>query len=316
MNPLRPVPFHRFATILLIAACAGVSACQPAGEENAVDEPDTANEAMFNLPAVPLPEPPMGRAELLTAVARAASATASAVDDSADQRTLDGRRFELRIRFGCRGPAPDLSEAVFGWTLDRETRTLRLRATPTISGQSELVQQIAGEDFEAVEGFWIPRPWLLDPVCPAAAAVQPAPPAQQAESEGEAEPESESEAEAADRRPEPAAVADEQESEAPPPARPRVGIAQFFRDTDPRTGRRDLRPYQTVKILEPNQLLGSQGFNLVLSGRLRALPGQRVIACVSRGSDRPPECVVSADFDRVRMERPDNQTIIAEWTSG
>lgn len=314
MNPLRPIPFHPFSTILLAAACATVSACQPAGDDDAANEPDAANEAMFNLPAVPLPEPPMDRAALLTAVARAASATASGADDAADQRSLDGKRFELSIRFGCRGPAPDLREAVFGWTFNREDRTLRLRATPTISGESELIKQIAGEDFEAVEGFWVPRPWLLEPVCPAAAAVRPAP--QAAPSEPESEPESEPQAAAADREQSPAPVDDEQESQAPPPARPRVGIAQFFRDTDPRTGRRDMRPYETLKTLEPNQSLGSQGFNLVLSGRLRAIPGKGVIACVPLGSDRPPECVVSADFDRVRMERPDNREVLAEWTSG
>lgn len=295
----------RLSTVLLLGACAGLAGCE-IREANESAPDDNVGESTMNLPSVPLPEPPMDRAALLTAVARAASATAAGVDDVADQRTLDGSRFELRIRFGCRGPAPDLAESTFGWTFDQEKRTLRVRATPTISSDEAIVQRVAGEEFEAAEGFWIPRPWLLEPLCPAAAAVRSAP----TQPEAEADPGTEEGAEV------PAPVEDEQESESPPPAWPKVGIAQFFRDTDPRTGRRGMQPYEIVKTLPPGQPLSSQGFNLVLSGRLRALPGQRVITCLSRGADSPPDCIVSARIDRVRIERPDSKEILAEWGSG
>lgn len=308
MNCLRTVPFRASLSILPLAACAGLAACQPASEENAANA-SVANEVGLNLSSVPRPEPPMDRAALLMAVVRAASATAAGSDDGAADRELDGSPFELRIRFGCRGPSPDLAEAMFGWALDRESGTLRVRATPTISSGDEIVQQIAGEEFEAVEGFWVPRPWLLEAACPPAAAVVPTP----------AQPEAPPAAAGRDRRPPaqaPAAVEDEQETESPPPAWPKVGIAQFFRDTDPRTGRRGITPYETVKTLDPAQPIGSQGFDLVLSGRLRALPGQRVIACVSRGADRPPDCIVSARIDEVRLERPGSKDLLAEWSGG
>ena len=304
MNFLRTIPFHRSLTIVPLAACAALAACQPASEENVADD-SAANEAMLNPLSVPRPQPPMDRAAILTAVARAASASAAGIDDSAEHRSLDGSPFEFRIRFGCRGPSPDLQEAMFGWTLDRESGTLRVRATPTISPVDEIVQRIAGGNFEAAEGFWVPRPWFLEPACPAAAAVGPAP--AQAEA-GTAR----ASAEAADV---PAPAEDEQETESPPPAWPKVGIAQFFRKTDPRTGRHGMKPYETVKTLDPAQPTSSQGFNLVISGRLRALPGQRVIACVSRGADTPPDCIVSARIDRVRLERPDTSEILAEWGS-
>lgn len=298
---------HRapLSTALLLAACVALAACET-GEGNDSEPAENAGESALNLQTVPRPEPPMDRAKLLAAVARAASATAAGVDDSADQRSLAGSRFELRIRFGCRGPAPDLSEAIFGWTFDRENRTLRVRATPTITSDAKIVQQFASEDVEAAEGFWIPRPWLLEPICPAAAAVRPAPPEPEAESDSAAEESVEA----------PAPVDDEQESQAPPPAWPKVGIVQFFTETDPRTRRHGMRPYETVKTLGPTQPLSSQGFNLVISGRLRALaaqPGQRVIACASRGADHPPDCIVSARIDRVRIERPDTKEILAEW---
>ncbi len=289
-----------FATALVLAACIGLSACQ-IGEEGGPAE--NVDQSTMNKPQVPLPEPPMDRAQLLAAIARAASATAAGTDDSADQRSLAGSRFELRIRFGCRGPASDLTEAIFGWSFNQPDRTLRVRVTPTISSDEPIVSQFAGEDVEAVEGFWIPRPWLLDPVCPAAAAVRPDSADQKTEPSS---PATESEAPL-----EP--VDDEQESQAPPPAWPKVGIVQFFTDTDPRTRRRGLRPYETLKTLRADEPLSGQGYNLVLAGRIRPLPGQRAIACVSRGADQPPDCVISVRIDRVRFERPDTKETLAEW---
>jgi hypothetical protein len=298
--PLMTVRLDRpsFPPALVLAALVGLSACQIADREG---EPENVGEA--TLPQVPLPPPPMDRAGLLAAVAQAASATAAGIDDSAEQRALAGSRFEFRIRFGCRGPAPDLSEAIFGWAFDQQTRTLRVRVTPTVSSDEPIVSRFAGEDVEAAEGFWIPRPWLLGPVCPAAAAVRPDRP------EREAGPDSPTPEEKLSLEP----VDDEQESQAPPPARPRVGIVQFFTEADPRTRRRGMRPYETVKTLRADEPLSSQGFNLVLAGRLRALPGQRAIACVSRGADQPPDCIISARIDRVRIERPDTKEILAEW---
>ena len=156
---------------------------------------------------------------------------------------------------------------------------------------------MGGEGAEAVEGFWIPRPWLLQPVCPAAAAVG-SEPGQGPDASNPAKPES-------------AAARAE-----PLPVRQRVGIAQFFTDADPRTGRRDSRPYQAVHTLKEGQAVGSQGFNLVLSGRLRALAGRGVIECVAADADTPPDCIVSAEFQRAWIERPENGEVIAEWGGG
>ena len=303
MRSLRTVAFYSFQPSLPLAVCILLAACEPSSEK-AAPEDSPANTVM-----VPQPEPPLERAELMFAVARAASAAAAGVDDSVDQRALDGRRFELRIRFGCRGSSPDLQEAMFGWALDRESGTFRIKATPTISFDQEVVQQIAGEEFEAAEGFWIPRPWLLDPACPAATDLQPP----SVESAEESEPPPSGEGLNGDPL-----VPDEdaQETRSPQPASPMVGIAEFFRETDSRTRRRGMQPYETVKTLEAGQSIGSQGFNLVLSGRLRALPTQQVIACASRGPDSRPACIVSARVDRVRLERPDTRELLAEWGAG
>lgn len=289
-----------FSAALMLAASIGLSACQI---EDGGEPAENVDQSTLNLPQVSMPAAPMDRAGLLAAVARAASATAAGIDDSADQRSLAGAQFEFRIRFGCRGPAPVLAEAIFGWAFNQKDRTLRVRVTPTISSDELIVSRFTGEDVEAAEGFWIPRPWLLEPVCPAAAAVRPD------RAQGELGSDSPVGEEQASLEP----VDDEQESRAPPPAWPKVGIVQFFTDTDPRTRRRGMRPYETIKTLRADEPLSSQGFNLVLAGRIRPLPGQRAIACVSRGADQPPDCFVSARFDRVRIERPDTKEILAEW---
>lgn len=273
---------------LLLAALAGLAACQqqPQPEEN-VQKPAAKPEP--RLPVVPRLES-LDRGAILAAVAQAASAHAAGADDVAAQRALDGRQFEFRIRFGCRGPSNDLPEQWLGWSQDPESGTLRVRAKPTLAGEDPLVRELGGARFEAVEGFWIPRPWLLQPVCPAAAAVQAAPLGEGAEDD--------------------AKVAE------PIPRWPRIGIAQFYSETDPRTGRRSMRAYEAVKTMNPGRPVGSPGFDLVLSGRMKALPDKRVIACSAKGAQSPPDCIISADFDRVWIEEPESDEVIAEWTSG
>ena len=285
----------------LVAVILAASACQP--REPAGNLDNAAEQATLNLPLVPKPQPPLDRAGLFAGVAQAASAAARGADDGEAQRLLDGRQFELRVRFGCQGPSNDLRDVWLGWSREAKSGTLRVRAMPTLGADDSLVRDVGGDEFEAVEGFWIPRPWLLEPACPANAAVLPATANLGADSASDGQPSRSTKGKAA--------VQDMQSAD-PVPNWPKIGIAQFFTDTDPRTERRSMRPYEAVKTVDPNQPIGSQGFDLVLSGRLRALPGGRVIACLAKSPDNAPECIVSAQFDGVRIERPENREIIAK----
>lgn len=266
---------------------------------------NAAEPAAENLSSlVPVPKPALDRAGLLSLVARAASSTAAGANDTEAQRGLDGRQFEIRIRFGCDGPSEKLADSPLGWSLGKDGKTLRLRAAPTVPADDQLVRKIIGEaKIEAVEGFWIPRPWLLDATCPAGQVPVPA-----------KSPESP----AADK---PAAAADEPPSaaetpSAPAPRWPRIGLAQFYMESDSRTGRRDQRAYEAVKTLDDQVPVGESGFNLVLSGRLKALSGRQVIQCAAANPDSPPECLVSAEFDQVWIESPDGKATIAQWSHG
>jgi hypothetical protein len=300
-----------FAILLLAAALAS---CRGGEADNSANVTSDANQVVTSIPAVPIREPALNRAELLAAVAKAASAAALGAADGADQLQLDGRQFEVRIRFGCRGPSSELSESWLGWTQEPGKNTLRVRAKPTISIEDPTVATIAGEQVEAVEGFWIPRPWLLQAECPAGAATL-APEAQQSPGpDVQMQPNKTPQKKPVER------VGDQslsatasQQPEEPLPAAPRVGIAQFFTATDARTGRRDNRAYEAVKALDEGAGIVSRGFDLVLSGRLRALPGRKVINCTTNSFDQPPECLVSVKFDRVRIEQPGSAEVIAEW---
>ena len=292
MHGLSPNQRPRLLALLLAAALASGCRQEPAPDQNAARAPVT------NTASVVRRNPPLDRAALLGFAAQAASAAAAGTALPAGLRGLDGRQFEMRIRFGCRGPSTDDAANWLNWSYDAESRTIRVSARPTISGEDPLIAGLGGEDFEAAEGFWIPRPWLLQPVCPAAAAVESAP-----------APEPQSNATAA-------SLASETTGAEPLPIRQRVGIAQFFTSTDPRTGRRDSRPYQAVHTLREGQAISSQGFNLVLAGRLRALPGRGVIECVTANADMPPDCVVSAEFQRAWIEQPQTGEVIAQWGGG
>lgn len=283
------------------AAVLGVAlfttACQgPSDNENALGE--TFNEVSQS-PSLPVAEPPMDRGTLLQAVARAASATALGQDDANAQRRLDGRRFEVRIRFGCAtGVQPPAGDGPFKVRFDEEDRTLRVRAAPDLTHKDPAVAPLASQPIEAVEGFWMRRPWLLADGCPVVSSSQRT-------TEGE---------HATDLPPllERGAFG---EIAQPSGHSLRVGIAQFFTEADSRTGRREERAYEATKVLAEGEQPSSEGYNLVLSGRLRRLPGGRVISCRVASAAAPPECVVSAEFDRVRIENPGTQNIFAEWGS-
>ncbi len=293
-SPIRSV----FLLPLFLAAAVGGCRQQPDDVGT-----NTVENVVANLPMVPRPAPPLDRAGLLAAVAQAASAAAAGAAVAPELRALDGRQFEVRIRFGCRGPTTGATTNWLNWSFDSESRTIRVEARPTISEGEPAVARIASEDFEAVEGFWIPRPWLLQAVCPATAAVKAA---------EQEPPQTDTVASAGT-----AAVEEDADVRADPvPVGQRVGIAQFFTDTDSRIGRRDNRPYQARHTLNEGQALSSQGFNLVLSGRLRAFPGRGVIECSAIDSTAAPDCIVGAEFQRVWIEQPESGEVIADWGDG
>lgn len=263
------------ASAVVLAACGRSAAPEPAPEGEA--------QASTELP--PVTEPPLDRERLLFAVARAASDFATGRNDRERQLQLDGRRFEVRLRFGCEGD----DMATRRWSFDEPSRVLRIRVEPELSATGLAIEALGLEPFEAVEGFWIRRPWLLQAAC----STRRAPPESDAEGRSSSKEGGEE-------------LGAEQ---------PRIGIAHFFTEQDSRTLRRDNRAYEATIRLANEEEPSTTGYDLVLSGRLTRMPDGRVIACAGGVASVPPRCIVSADFDRVTLARPD-RTVVAEWSSG
>lgn len=283
----------RVASIVRWAALAlGAASCQP-------KDADTVNGAAAggglqdSSPAVLSAfEAPLSRSDLLLAVVRARSAAASNADDREAQRALQGKRFEFRMRFGCEatGPASSLDDR--SWSFDESTRILRIRVRPEIGIASGLVRSLIDDDTEAVEGFAVERPWMLSAACP-----QPVSPAPLVDEHDAA------------RGGNDGAPADRDHEDMP-----QVGIVEFFAKNDTRLLRRNNRDYQATTTLEAGEVPGWNGFDLLVSGRLKQRPSGSVIECRQFDPARPPACVISAEFDTVSIKWADRGEKLVQWS--
>jgi hypothetical protein len=293
----------------LLAVLIGLSACEAAqrGGNEAAPAAPVENAAAPG----PLAEPdrPLDRSAVLLAVVRARSAAAAGSDDAALQRELDGRRFEFRIRLGCTlaGPSTAGAQAVY----DPEKRQVELSVGPDLTLASPLLAAAAAGQFEAAEGFAVAEPWLLVPHCIGGAAAPVVPvdspqPKEQAKAAPEQLGATGAGAGAVGTSP-PSSLA----------GAGAVGLVQFFTAADPRSGRRNGRPYETRETLPEGSAAPVPGsWELVLSGRLQALPNKRVIACQPVEPSQPPACIVSVRVDRAAIVNRASGARLAEWTSG
>lgn len=271
-----------FSTILTSALVLGLIACgQPGREVEEDSDPAPAPAAQHSAPAV---LPGLSRAELLGAINQAASDYAAGlVRDESDP--LVGRTFSVTMAFGCGGPIDELDPAVDMSGLPMavwgpERMSIDLRLTPTNWTQSPLIAG-DGEDsrWEAVEGFWLARPWLMADGCPASRSSQAG-------------------ARGATGSPQ------------------TMGIAAIFEEGGSRIGRRNGRPYSfTIRSEGDAELVApAQGYRLVLEGRTVAFPDGRAVRCQANSLDVRPGCVVTSRLDRVAFETADGK-LLSEWGS-
>lgn len=265
---------HKFpGMVAALAALAAVACRGPESSSNEAVAPSPANETNI-AETLPRPEPALDRNGFLRTIASVASAHTVGTDDRAMQSALDGRRFAIRVRFGCDGPAPNSSTAALRWTQDQDGKSFGIFAKPDLSLADEPLKDISDQTIEAVEGFWIPRPWENQGACPNPAA-------------------------------------DDEEAALPAPQL--VGIAQYFTAEDSRVGRRSGRAYVATQKVESPAELPKSGLILLLEGRFEAWPGGKVVRCSGSGRNRRPACIASAHLDRAAFLRPDDSTVVAEW---
>lgn len=240
-------------------------------------------------PAPPaLPPSTLGREDLLQALDAAASAYAAG--GAATAEDIAGRRFSLRQAFGCGGPAPSAAPGLGRWTWSRDKRAIELSLAPA-DWTSAPAFGGTTEAWEAVEGFWIARPWMRDAGCPARST-----PARQTEVRSDS---------------------GQQPEMSEPAERQVAGLAAVFARGGSRVGRRDGKPFifslrgEGDSTLEP----APDGYRLVLEGRIVAFPGGRAIRCDANSSDIRPVCIAAAEVDRVAFEDADGK-LLREWRPG
>jgi len=266
---------HVPVIVILAGFAIALSGCSPRDEapEPAPAEPAApAVQPIIAPPPLPLP-PPADRRALLTAVNAAAAAHAAGEAYPSDAQALAGRRFAVRLAFGCGGRLASGSSVRLAY--DPTKQTLQATALPETWTDAEWARAgVAPEKVEAIEGFWIRRPWLLAESCPAEHDIEITPVAEAA------------------------------------PAQETVALAQIYEKGGSRLLRRSGRPYEITRKIPPEQAPSAEGLRLVLEGRL--VTGPTPIHCHSAGADHRPVCLINVQFERVAFEDPAGR-MISEW---
>lgn len=257
----------------------------PRVEVAAAAPPPSPAPAVSPAPAPPVPvvTPPLGRADLLEAARAAADAFASGRPVPPEVAALDGRRFQLELPFGCRGPAD--ADPLLGWRYDPEEQVLRVSVEAARFDPASWLGTAAAQ-VDLAEGFWVERPWSSSEACPPA------------RSEGAAEPSSGGTA---------AAVA---------PVERTLALVQFHEAGGSRVGRRDGDAFRAVEKVAPDALDLSQGLRLRLSGRVVASPGNGApVLCRSPApAGGRPVCLLAVSLDEVSIANPAIGSTLATWT--
>lgn len=272
----------RIQSLLFLGLAATLASCAPEpADTNPVKEASQGAEGLQGgvRPILPVVAAPLSRRDLLLAAAEAASAFSVGAPDNAEQRALDGRLFSFAIRL-CEG-----DRGLFDAKLDKGKAVLRIRVQPDLDAKA-LGSGFAEQDrYEAVEGFWVPRPWLLDAACPVAdaSARSQAPP-----------PDARATATAGDFA----------------PVSPTIGIAQFLEEGSARSPRRAGRAYEVTRKISPGTEQGA--VDLLIEGRISALADGRSIICSGPAATAPPQCIISVRVDQVILRQPGGN-VLAKW---
>lgn len=238
--------------------------------------------------ALPIPKPApepvvsgvLGRADLIGLAAAAADAAAAGRDPGPEIAQADGRRFELRLPFGCSGPAGEDGAGAMGWRYDSKAQALRIQVDPAIWTAQDWWPADAASGVEAIEGFWIARSWTSSEACP----------------EGR-----------------PAAAG----AESVTLPGQTLALGQIFLAESGRGGRRDGKPYQTVVPVAEDQLDTSRGFRLRISGRVARTGNVGLVRCRQpAGPEQRPICLVSVVMDEVAVENSASDATLATWSLG
>lgn len=232
----------------------------------------------------------LSRADMIALVNAAADAASSGAKMPEKAGTTEGSRFEIYLPFGCDGPASENSREPFQWRYDSSSSSLRISVAPVVFDPQAWLGELSSAagrmarpavQEEAIEGFWIARPWSSRETCESGAA--------------------------------PAAPLGIDAVTIPGQT---LGLAQIFTDEDSRNARRDGKPYESVRRMDEDDLKIDQGLRVRLRGRISRFPDGSTVLCRQlAGKEQRPVCLVAVTFDDVAIENPSTQETIATWSS-
>jgi len=259
--------------VLALLAAAFLSQRQPEPPKPA---PATETPVADPPPPPIAAPPPLNRRDIAAAAALQAADYAAGTTP-AGKDALIGRRFSLRVPFGCDGPQIGAGAAQAYFEFDPTKRTLKLAARPGDWKSLPMIQALAqAAKVEKAEGFWLPRPWNYSEACPVRReAPVPANPT--------------------------------------PAAGPTLGLVQRFDVDGSRVMRRDGRPYEFVRKITDAEVAPLTGsYRLLLEGRVTGFANGRAAACWSESPNHRPICVLGVTYDQVAFE-DESGKLLAEW---
>ncbi len=227
----------------------------------------------------PVSEPlPLTRADLINGARSAADDFAATGETPPGPDLLVGRRFSIRIAFGCGGVQGGDRRSQATVTYNADNQSVTLTATPGVWTTLPLMQGLENSaDLDAVEGFWIPRPWTQSKSCPAQTDF-PVPPTPT------------------------------------PPTAQTLGLAQIFEKGGSRVLQHADHPYAfTRKLVSDDPSMLNHSYRLVLEGRIAGYSDGRALRCWMEAPDHQPLCIYAVVFDHVAFEDGVTGEILANW---
>jgi hypothetical protein len=243
-------------------------------------------------PAVAIPSPAptsepilkgqLGRADIIALAASAADALAAGRQPKPAVAQAEGRRFALRLPFGCTGPAGENSNAAMRWRYDAESQTLRIHVAPVVWTAAEWWASGEAAGVEAVEGFWISHPWTSSEACPAPpggpVAVSTAPVTLPGQT---------------------------------------LAVGQVFFGEAAHGSRRHGDAYEAAIRIPQTEFDASDGFRLLITGRIAGNRATGPVTCRQpAGPEQRPICLVSVVIDEVAIENPATGETLSTWSLG
>jgi hypothetical protein len=285
------------AGMALALSVASGSCSRQEKPKDAVPEPSAASAPQpFAVDQVPAPLPPLGRADIVHAAEAATDAAAQGAAYPLPTAALVGRTFSIRLPFGCQAQPPATADASV--EINPKKGTMTLSVLPQIWTHAPWIESLVGRDgsIDAVEGFWIRRPWTTSDLCPPTPNQGYAGSRLSALSGAVAPP-----------------------IDAVQPSAETLGLAHVYRSDDSRLMRHDRRPYQLTLKLAAERIPADHRFWLHLEGRLVALDDNkergegRPIRCAADAGNRRPICLVGVELDRVAFESQGSGEVLGEW---